>query len=168
MKVTSTIDLQLTCTYEDGSGVLVPGGMIRDQDLDGYVHNLHSGFYAGHLLPVYGTGILVPPDIQVKTNCYIVIDLIYPGNLTLQPGVAAITIENYAKYRSLYHYDQSLTRHSGTSPVSSDNLPCSIVCFGLSSFVDDDDDSFSLMLHLSQDTGNVVDAKIDPHIKNRG
>ena len=55
MKVTSTADLQLTCTYVDGSGVFVSpgGGLIRDQDMDGYIQILHNGT-AGALGPIYG------------------------------------------------------------------------------------------------------------------
>jgi len=169
MMVISTTDLQLTCTYESGSGVFVPsgGGLIRDQDLDGYIQNLHNGT-AGPLGPIYGAGTLVAPDVQVQRDCYIVIELVYPANLTLQPGVGAITIVEYAKYRSLYHYDANLTRHAGTSPPSAANLPCSIVCLGLSNFNDGDTDSFNLLIHLAQNTGNAIDAKIDPRIKNRG
>lgn len=167
MQVSVTQDLQFIYDYLPGSGVFRPNTTpIADAALDDYIRSLQQ-MSVPNLPPLYSMYNAAPNIVAAKA-CYIAIELIGSQNLAFQinsPGIN-IDVNVVANYNSLLHYDTSLSRFTAGQGYPDDT--CYLVCFGLQHYRAGVNDNYSINFQITQASGNIIDAQVDPHIKNRG
>jgi len=166
--------------YLTGSGIYRytgnPNHTVDIQDFlhayypDGDLSSAANLTFAQNLYNMSGTG--GAPNMIVKKQCYVVVELNGGPGLSCLAGAAAIDTDDDKcgdDYCGLNHVDASGTPHPGTAPREADNNPCQLLYFGVENpdLANRERDQFNLYLQVESPT-NVTFVTVDPFIKNRG
>jgi len=108
---------------------------------------------------------LNPPDITITDQCYVVMKITSDKpTLRYRDGVPALkTVDDHQdQYRRLSHVDQDGNMHIGSSTSN-----CSLIYFAVRNVAEDEDHPYNIYVQY-QDGPAIIQAVIDPAIKNRG
>lgn len=166
----STTNLKLVYSYAGGSG-RYPLNSYTSLDTD-FLDPLREGTLSDMQYSNLYTSTLGPPNILVKRQCYVAIELSGLDNIKFLPSAAGIDtkLNKAAYYCGLTHYDSTYTPNPNPAVAPPDD--------GLFLIFDvqktppaattDGDTNYTMYFQFDQDSGNTIYGSVDPAIKNRG
>jgi hypothetical protein len=164
-----------TYSYLSGSGIYRnasnPGDEVQPSDFDEFIAALVDGDPSDANSVVYDDPLHNfangAPNIVVKKQCYVVVELNGPPGMRFLPGAPAIkTVYNVPHYYyDLKHIDSAGNTGGTSTPM---DVPCLLFYFSVEHpYNDHVDDQFNLYLQIDSPQ-SVTFVAVDPYIKNRG